>query len=381
VIQVSRNSLFIGGGGKVANAPMTGGAGGPARFFVDLSLADALYQPLVARQMACAAKAAQTTEFNNAQLEATLAYFDLVSAQAEVAAVGQSIKDAENLLETTRAFVDAGKAAPGELSRVEVTSANLRQDLINARLDLNLASNNLIRVVRLDTDQLVADTPLYSIETQLVPVQLVPDGADLTSLVAHGQTARPEVAQLRSIVEARLADETRERIRPYLPNVNVSASGGLFGGGTGRGLDDVGGRADIDALLVWQVRNLGFGENAARRDREAQYQQAMIRGHQMKDRIAAEVRNAWHRVVAARQRMTIAQANVETASKLLEVNLDRIQGLEGLPIEAVQALTTLAEARVTQLRTIVGYNKAQASLLRAIGRPMENAALMASGPQ
>ena len=50
IIDTTRNSVFVGGGAGVANAPLNGGSGGPARMFVDLSLVDALFEPLAARQ-------------------------------------------------------------------------------------------------------------------------------------------------------------------------------------------------------------------------------------------------------------------------------------------------------------------------------------------
>ncbi|MBI2478360.1 MAG: hypothetical protein HYV60_06880, partial [Planctomycetia bacterium] len=40
VIEVSRNSLFVGAGAGLGNAPLNGGSGGPARLFVDLPLVD-----------------------------------------------------------------------------------------------------------------------------------------------------------------------------------------------------------------------------------------------------------------------------------------------------------------------------------------------------
>ena len=370
VIDVSRKSLFVGGGAKVAGAPLTGGAGGPARLFVDLSIADALFQPLVARQMSCAAQFHQAAAFNDAQLEGALAYFDLVSAQGEAFISSQNLSDAAGLLSMTEAFVAAGKASPAEVSRVQVIVANHQQSLVDAELKIKLASSELIRIVRLDPSQLSAEAMLYSADDHLVPIELIPEASDLAALVAQGQGARPEVGKEHALAQARLADNRGQELRPFIPNLNLGVSAGGFGGGRGNNINAFDGRADIDAMLIWEIRNLGVGERAARGKSSSQYREAVLRSHQVQDQIAEEVRNAWHRVQAGRQRMDISRDNVSEAVRLVDMNFQRIRGLEGLPLEAIQALHAVSQARLSYLRAIVEYNKAQASLLQAIGRPI-----------
>ncbi|MCP4787994.1 MAG: TolC family protein [Fuerstiella sp.] len=373
ILDVSRNSLFVGGGAKVANAPLTGGAGGPARLFLDLSIADALFQPLVARQKSCAAQYHQAVAFNDAQLEGTLAYFDLVSAQGEAAINAENLSDAAGLLSMTQAFVAAGKASPAEVSRVQVIVANHQQSVVDAQLKIRLASSELIRIVRLDPSQLSTEALLYSADDHLLPIELISEASDLSALIAQGQGARPEVGEQHALTQAQLANNRNQELRPFIPSLNLGVSAGGFGGGMGSDIDRFDGRADIDAMLVWEVRNLGFGERAARGETSSRYRQAVLRSHQVQDQIAEEVRSAWHRVRAGRQRMDISRDNVSEAVRLVDMNFERIRGLEGLPLEAIQALHAVSQARLSYLRAIVKYNKAQADLLRAIGRPIPNA--------
>lgn len=373
VIDVSRNSLFLGGGAKTANAPMAGGGGGPARFFVDLSIADALFQPLVTRQLSNAARSRHAIEFNNAQRDAALAYFDLVAAQGSVSIGRQNLADGEGLLAMTEAFVAAGKASSAEVSRVRVIVARQKQALVAADLRLRLASAELVRLVRLDPKQLSAEALLYSADDALLPLELISESTSVQALISQGQRTRPEVSEQYAQAQARLADARSQELRPYIPNLNVAMSAGGFGGGRGSDINNFDGRADFDALLVWEVRNFGLGESAARNQTNSRYRQAVLDAHRMQDQIAAEVRSAWHSVNAGRKRMELAQENVEEASRGLSMNLERIRGLEGLPLEAVQALNAVADARLTYLNAIVTYNKAQAELLRAIGRPVQNA--------
>jgi outer membrane protein TolC len=373
IVDVSRNSLFIGGGAKVANAPMAGGAGGPARLAVDLSIADALFQPLVARQLSCAARSRHAVEFNNAQLDGALAYFDLVAAQGEITIADANLKDAHNLLAITEAFAAAGKTSSAEVARVNVTVLNQQQARINSELKLKLASSELIRIVRLDPAQLTSDALLYSADDHLMPLELIPESSDLSSLIAQGQRARPEVAERYALAEAQRANARSQKLRPFIPHVNLGMSAGVFGGGVGSNIAGLDGRSDLDAMLVWEVRNLGLGEQAARRESSSRYRQTVLSAHQVQDQIAADVRNAWHRIDAGRQQIVLARSNVNAAGRVLEMNLERIRGLEGLPLEAIQALNSVSSARLNLLQSIVDYNKAQASLLRAVGRPVSHA--------
>jgi outer membrane protein TolC len=80
VLNVNRNSLFVGGGAVLGNSPANGGSGGPARMFVDLPLVDAIFEPLAARQFVRAARADRTATFNDVLLQASSAYYDLVRA-------------------------------------------------------------------------------------------------------------------------------------------------------------------------------------------------------------------------------------------------------------------------------------------------------------
>ncbi len=204
-------------------------------------------------------------------------------------------------------------------------------------------------------------------------IELIPADSDLDSLIAQGQRARPEVAEQFALAQSDRTSARLEEMRPFIPSMNLGMSAGAFGGGVGSTLNRLDGRSDFDAMLVWEVRNLGLGEKAARRASASRYRQSVMSAHQVQDQIAADVKNAWHRVDAGRQQLVIAQENVNDAVRVLELNLNRIRGLEGLPLEAVQALNAVTTTRMSLLRAIVEYNQAQAMLLRAIGRPVSRA--------
>ena len=60
--------------------------------------------------------------------------------------------------------------------------------------------------------------------------------------------------------------------------------------------------------------------------------------------------------------------NVAELLASLDLNMARIRGAEGLPIEALQAIQAAATARDTYLDAVGEFNRSQFFLLRAVGR-------------
>jgi outer membrane protein TolC len=381
VIDVSRNSLFTGGGAKVGGAPLAGGSGGPARLQVDLSLADAIFKPLAACQLVQAAAARKTATFNDTLLQASLAYIDLVEAQGQLAVAEQNLTNAEELLKLSEAFVASGKGSRADVSRAGVETNSRQQNVIQARMRVQVASAELARVLRLDLNKLGTTTTLVAGENQPVPLDLVSPSAILSELVSQAHQSRPELAEQMARIAAAQQNLRAERYRPFIPNIHVGASAGGFGGGVNDELNQLDGRSDVDVLAVWQLENLGLGNRAARDERRSEFRRTNIVFSRTRDLITTEVTQAYHQVQAEHQRMELAQANVKQADDSYRRNLLRIEGLEGLPLEALQAVQAVASARQNDLATIAAYNRAQAQLLRAIGRPISTGAEPASADE
>ena len=370
ILDVSRNSLFVGGGAAVSRAPTTGGAGGPARLFVDLSIADAIFEPLARRQLVCAEQSRHSVVFNDTLLEAALAYYELVGAQARVAVARENIADSAEVVLLTEAFVAAGKASRAEITRVRVAASRREQEFVQARLAVKLTSAELARILQLDPEKLSPETALYTLEERPVPVEFVPEASHLQQLVLHAKGVRPEVAETWARAESDRMRYRAERWRPFIPNLNLGVSAGVFGGGIGSHNAGLDGRSDVDALLVWKVDNLGYGVRAARRERASRYRQAAFRGHRVQDIIATEVAQAWHRVHAQRETIELSGQTVDQAVDVFQKNMRRIRGLEGLPLEALQSLEAVGQSRADYLNALMAYNRAQLMLLRSIGRPV-----------
>lgn len=370
VIPVSRSSTFIGAGAGIANAPLNGGSGGPPRMFVDFSIADAIFRPLAARRMLGAEQARNNRVFNDTMLKASLAYYELVAAQAQMAAGQTNLDDATRLQTLTEAFVEAGKGTGADSSRIAVIVNNRRRELAIAQADAKVASARLATILQLDPQKLDPQQGLIALDGAAVPMPLIDLNLNLNSLINQAQALRCEIAEANAKTYSTNARYMAEQWRPFLPNLYLGYSGGAFGGGPGSDYDGLDGRSDLDLVVSWQVKNLGFG-NRARQDagRSRIYQQKFDT-ERLRDQIAEQVTTTYQRVLQHQSLVDYANANVAEAGQGLEKILEAIKGLEGMPLAAVSSLDQLATARQEYVTAVTAYNQWQIRLLRAAGQSL-----------
>ncbi|MBI1914106.1 MAG: TolC family protein [Planctomycetes bacterium] len=368
VLDVSRSSLFLGGGPLLGRGSLNGGNNGPSRLTLGIPLGDVLFARLAERQAAEAAGAARASTFNDTLLQVGLAYLDLLQAQGQVAIARGAVGNARELVRLVESRVKAGKALPADGLRAQTELADRVRQEAQAEEAVRVASAELARLLRLDPA-----VTLFPADFQPVPVCLVDESVPLPDLVAQGVSSRPEVAQNRALVEATLQRLRQEKWRPFLPAVEVGTSAGGFGGGRNAFFGNFDGRNDFDALLVWELRNLGFGNLALQRERASQLRQAGLTAEQVRDTIVAEVARAYHQVHYRRQQVDAARTQAKAAAEALPLNFKGIQEETLRAIEAQQAVQALASAQGLYLAAILDYNRAQFQLLRAIGQPLDTA--------
>ena len=183
---------------------------------------------------------------------------------------------------------------------------------------------------------------------------------------------RPELKEAQALVAAANDAYRRERVAPFIPSVLLGFSTGGFGGGLGNQLDNVDSRYDFDALVSWEVRNLGFGERAVRRQASSRIQQARYEKLRMMDQVAREVSEAFTRVQNRREQVRITQRAIGSAEDSYRRNLERIRDGQGLPLEVLQSVQALEETRRAYLNAVIDHNESQFRLQWALGYPVES---------
>jgi len=364
IVETNRESLFVGAGGGFGSAPLTGGSGGPARLFVDLSLVDAVFEPLAARQVTRAVQAAHAAAFNDVLLQVTIAYFDVVRAQAELAIADEAARSAGELASITGDFARTGTGLQADADRAQAEFSSRRRQRSAASERLQVSSAELARLLRLDPTVV-----LYALEEHPAAIDVFSPADDVQLLISQAYASRPELAR-QSWMASASADRVRqETLRPWIPNVHVGMSSGGFGGGRGDAFGDFSDRTDFDALLLWRMENLGIGNHARRHQQESVQRQANLEYALWRDRVAAEVVQAHQQVLHRREQIADAEAQLASAAAALPLNFEGIRELQLRAIEAQQAIAALAGARSAYVAAVLDYNAAQFTLLWAVGQP------------
>lgn len=362
LLDVRRSSLFVGGGPNLGSNPLNGANNGPSRLALGLPLADAIFAPLAQRQLVRAAAAAQTATFNDALLAVSTTYLELVRAQGQVAIAQEAVKNAGELVRLVAARVRAGTAPPADELRAMAEQSNRRRQVFQAEESVRDTSAELVRLLHLP-----ASTNLLPAETQPVAIDLVDVRWPLPVLIANGIQARPELAANQSIVRATVERLRQEQWRPVIPNIALGFGAGGFGGGRGNFFGDFAGRNDFDALAVWELQNLGFGNDALRRERRSELYQSRITVDQIRDNIAAEVTRAYYQVQLRGGQIAASTSELQAAAEALPLNFKGILGGQLRAIEAQQAIQALATAQDQYLASVIAYDQAQFQLVRAMG--------------
>jgi outer membrane protein TolC len=363
VLDTGRSALFVGGGPNLGPAPLTGPGGPPARLFLGLPLTDVLFAPLAERQQVRAANAVLAATFNDTLLQVALVYLDLVFAQGQVAVAEEAVKNAQELERLVESRVRAGTALRADGLRAQAELAERRRQQFQAEEAVRVASAELVRLLRLDPAVI-----LFPLEDEPGPVHLVNTDAPLPALLAQGIASRPELAEHQALVKATLERLRQEQWRPWFPTLQVGLSAGGFGGGEDSFFGDFSDRADFDALLVWELRNFGFGNRALQRERASQYRQARQTAEQLRDTIAAQIARAYYQVQFRQRQIDASRTQVRAAAEAVPLNFKGILGGELRAIEGQQAVQALAFAQNQYLAAVIDYNRAQFQLLRALGQ-------------
>jgi outer membrane protein TolC len=370
---VSRNSLFIGSTASLDNSfpAAPPGSGYPPLNTLSgvLRISDAIYQARAARRVVAANQAGVRVATNNALLTATEAYFDLQQAAGTLAIAREAAGNADLLAGITGTYARSGAGLEADHVRI-LTELRGRERAIRAAAGrLKVASSNLVRALVLDPRIVVA--PVEPAESV---IRLVADDIPLEDLIAQGWRRRPELARAQELLQASLMRLKQAQLRPWVPSLAVTYAGGGFGGGQNAFFGNFNTRGDFAASLFWDLRGFGLVDLGVIRGAQAQRRTADIELVRVQAQVANDVVAAAEARAAAADQMTVARQAVADAIQSLELNLTNIRRGAGLPgatrpIEVLQPIQALAQARAEYLLAVLDYNRAQARLFRALGQP------------
>ncbi|MFM7976865.1 MAG: TolC family protein, partial [Pirellula sp.] len=276
IVDINNNSMQAGLGAGAIAAGTTTRPGLVAQFH----LADAIFLPKAADRIVAARQHGEWIVKNQAILNIAIAYLDLLDAYQDESLMLASVSRLKELAKITEEYALVGKGLVADAQRMntEVSLAETRT--------LGLKEKKLSASTRLARSMSQSNAGVFiPADERALPLDLVDTSMTEQEDIQLALCQRPEYGEAKEQLASVEALLEREKSAPYVPNLQVGYSTGRFGGGLGTNFGNWGGRYDIDALMTWELRNLGIGEQAARDERKSQVRQAMLSMQVLYDQI------------------------------------------------------------------------------------------------
>jgi outer membrane protein TolC len=350
-----------------------------------ISTTDAIYQPLVARQVLNSGHWNVQAAKNDALLQTADAYFMVHQYRGMYTGTLYTVERARDVVEQI-ATLSRDLVSAFEVDRARNMLADLEQQAVSAREQWRVQSARLTRVLRLDPRAVVE--PL---EHDHVQITLIDPGRTLDDLMPIALNNRPEITSRRALIEAAEVAVRREKARPLIPQVAITGfqtpfemlQAGIFGIGPNSSLNQWRGRDDFSVQPLWRLDNLGFGNLAQIKVQRGNESLAIIDFFDAQDQVAEEVNQAQARLQSAAVRVVQADRALRTGIIALNGTTEGLKQTSRFgdvlvlitrPQEAVYALQLLNRAFDEYFTTVAEYNRAQFELFHALGYPASEVA-------
>lgn len=366
----------------IMTAPSVNFFYGGAGLWGALSATDAIFEPLVARQVLNARHWDIQTAKNDAVMQTADAYFQVHQHRGMFAGALYTVERGRDLVERISKL--SGELVPKvEVDRAKNLLADLEQQAVSARQEWRVASANLTQVLRLDPRAVIVP-----VEHDHAQVTLIDPGRSLDDLMPVALTNRPELGSRQALVRAMSESVRREKGRMLLPTLmlngfqtpNEMLQAGIFGMGPNSSLNQWRGRNDFSLQPLWQFQGMGLGNLALIKGQRGMESNAIIELFKTQDMVAADVTRALARVQSAAVRVVQADRGMRTAIITFNGNFEGLQQTTRLgnvlvlvnrPQEVVFALQLLKVAFDHYFTTVADYNRAQFELFHALGYPAQ----------
>jgi outer membrane protein TolC len=328
-----------------------------------LSLGEAIYSNLVARQLVHASDQGLETQRQDATLNAAQGYFDLTKAKALVGAATQALQTSQDYQRELRDAVASGIAFKGDELRVQTQTEHYRISLRQAEERQRVAAAELARVLHLDPA-----VELVPQDTGLSLLTLFGTNASQTVLVEQALRERPELKQSQALISAARAARNGAVYGPLIPSVGAQVFAGGLGGGPDGGPSRFGDSEDYLLGLSWRVGPGGLFDSGRIQASKARVATAQLSDAKLRDTVRFQVVAGLTRVRSLSDQIALAEQSLVSARETLRLTRERKQYGVGLVLEDIQAQQDLNRARADYVAAVAEFNKAQYGLSRAVGQ-------------
>jgi outer membrane protein TolC len=363
ILDVYKQSLYVGSGAYTVGSNSISIPG----VNIASPLTDAIFEPLAARHRLTGARHTARATANNTLRDVALAHFDLLAAEAVLEARRLNESQTALVAKVTRDFAESGQGRDADAKRAATEVLLRRAEIQRAEEEVMVTAARLSQLLNLDPS-----VRLRTISPEVVPIDLVDLHVPTAELIRAAITYRPEMGARNAAVRAADARLMQEYARPILPTIWVGFSGGSMGGGSNLTPPYLGNfkpRSDFDVALFWTFQNFGFGNLGLQKQRRGELGQADGERARILNLVREEVTSARAEAIAAQGQIDYMRRKLKTGEDGFEHDFERARQNLGRPIEVLNNLTYLVNARIELIRIITAYNKQQFRLFVALGSP------------
>ncbi len=302
-------------------------------------------------------------------LDVSIAYWNLVSARAQLEVAQSSVGLAQKQVDQNQRRLDAGLGTEVEVLQAHAEVASREEKQLAADVAARQAADDLKQLVFPGTDAALWETSL--IPSTPLPAAVSAEVAPLwSSALVIAVERRSELRQQRLQIDALAIqhDRTRSEALPGL-DLDLTASSQGFSGKSADAFDTTA-RYEFPTYKAALVFNYPIGNTSARNSERAAWtglRQARLQYDDLESRIAAEVRGAVRQVVYQAEAVRAAEKSRELAQRQLSAEEARYDLQMSTTFQVLQFQQDLALSMSSEQAARANYAKALVAVRSAQG--------------
>ena len=313
------------------------------------------------------AMAQYQTVIADALLATRVAYYDVLLAAQQITVHEASVNLLQKELEDQQRRSNAGTVPHFNVLRAEVSVANEKPLLIQARNKYRVAKNNLSNLLGYNLPRDIwEDIPLRLTDT----LEAVPYDVNLPDAIQQALSRRSELVALRKTEELQQLNIVNAKAG-YKPTVQVFAGYNWLNAQFTPPVTldhDINGW-NAGAELSWDIFD-GLLTHGRVVQARALHDKSQTDLADQSRQIELQVRTAYSDFIEAKEVLDSQQKVQEQADEALREARARAEAGTGTQLDVLDAETSLTQARTTNVQALHDYAAARAKLERAIGADM-----------
>ena len=309
------------------------------------------------RRLEASAQQEQAVEQEAMRL-ASVQYYDLVLAQAQVAVAQQAMDEAKELLRIESLKLKVGTGLPADQLRAKAAFAAAQQAQLTALNGFYDASITLTLTLHLD-----ATVMLTPHKGEMAQATLVRGDMPIEDMLVTAVHYRPDLQSVRSLLSAAQADTGATFWGGLGPQVQATRTfqpappaGRLADTEYRQQRYVAAGSFNVGAQIFGRIKTAIANAKLSGLDADIQL-----------DKARAAVVSANQASITAGKLIPIATQEVASAEEALRLTQENLKAGTGLTVDVLQADDAANQARLNYATAMVRYNQSEVNLLAALG--------------